>query len=178
MALACSVTACERAAENPMPVEAKAVSSGAPTCGDTGFLATGLYGSIEREFRWDNSEMRCESMRRPDGEGIRLRFTGDVGSERIAIILAVPKLERGQTGSEYPTVVTFMVEGSGRFFSTPNLDNCWSDISRQEPVVDSADRYDLAGKLYCVAPLGEINGDAAVSMPELEFRGIVDWGAT
>ena len=122
--------------------------------------------------------MHCESMRRPDGEGIRLRFTGDVGGQRIAIILALPKLERGQAGGEYPTVVTFMVEGSGRFFSTPHLDNCWSDIARQDPVTDSTDRYHLAGKLYCVAQQGEINGDAAVSIPELEFLGIVDWSAT
>lgn len=159
-------------------MESSVVAATPPDCGDSGFLSTELYGSIERELQWDGTRVHCESMRRPDGEGIRLRFTGEVGEERIAIILALPGLQRGVTGGEFPTVVTLMVEGSGRFFSTPNLDSCWSDISRQDQLADTADRYDLAGTLYCVSPLGEINGDSAVSIPELAFRGIIDWSAT
>lgn len=170
--------ACERADDEPVPVETAIVAATPPGCGADGFLSTELYGSVERNLQWDSSLMHCESMRRPDGQGIRLRLTGDVGEDRIAIILALPGLEPGQAGSEYPTVVTFIVEGSGRFFSTPSLGNCWSDIVRQDRLADTADRYDLAGTVYCVAPLGEINGDAAISIPELAFRGIVDWSAT
>ncbi len=79
---------------------------------------------------------------------------------------------------ESPTVVTLTVEGSGRFFSTPTSRSCWSDIEAQDPVDDGGDRYDISGTLYCVTPLGEINGDAAISIPKLEFRGIIDWSMT
>jgi len=147
------------------------------TCGDAGFLATRLYGSIERELSWTATDMQCESMLRPDGEGVRLRFTGETAERQLAIILALPDLERGMTGTELATVATLTVEGSGRFFSTPNLASCWSDVDTQDPLDDNGERYDIGGTLYCVAPLGEVNGEAAISIPQLEFRSIVDWGA-
>ncbi len=146
------------------------------TCGDAGFLAAELYGSIERELSWTASDMLCESMLRPDGEGVRLRFTGETAERRLAIILALPDLERGATARELATVATLTVEGSGRFFSTPNLASCWSDIITQDPLDDSEQRFAIEGILYCVAPLGEVNGDAAISIPQLEFRSIIDWG--
>ncbi len=145
------------------------------TCGDAGFLAAELFGSIERELDWAAADMQCESMLRPNGEGVRLRFTGETADRRLAIILALPDLERGMTGKEFATVATLTVEGSGRFFSTPNLASCWSDIRAQDPLGGDEQRFTIEGTLYCVAPLGEVNGDAAISIPQLAFRGIVDW---
>jgi len=173
LGLVAALAACERAPESvETPVEAVAETG----CGESGFLATELYGGIERSLNWSTAEMRCESMLRPEGEGVRLRFTGDAADRRLAIILALPSLRRGVTGAELATVATLTVEGSGRFFSTPHLESCWSDISAHDAIDDSAQRYDIAGTLYCVAPLGELNGDAAISIPKLEFRGIVEWG--
>ncbi|MCP4301501.1 MAG: hypothetical protein GY783_13015 [Gammaproteobacteria bacterium] len=168
--------ACEQAPEDDIPpVEPKATLES--SCGSAGHLSTQLYGSIARQISWAAEELRCESMLRPDGKGVRLRFVGDAADSQVAIILALPELRRADTGKESPTVVTLTVEGSGRFFSTPTLDSCWSDIAAQDPVEDGGDRYDVSGTLYCVAPLGEINGDAAISIPQLEFRGIIDWSA-
>jgi len=169
--MAAALGGCERA---PEVVEAPPVAE--ISCGDNGFLAAELYGSIERSVNWTTANMRCESMLRPDGEGVRLRFTGDAAERQLVIILALPDLERGMTGKELATIATLTVEGSGRFFSTPNLDACWSDISTQDPVDEDEQRYDVGGTMYCVAPLGEVNGDAAISIPRLEFRGIIDWG--
>jgi len=149
-----------------------------PSCGSNGRLTTQLYGSIARQISWSSGELGCESMLRPEGKGIRLRFTGIAADSRLAFILALPELQRGSTVVESPTVVTLTVEGSGRFFSTPSLETCWSDIATQDLIEDSGDRYTISGTLYCVAPLGEINGDAAISIPELEFSGIIDWSAT
>lgn len=147
------------------------------SCGDNARLATELYGGIARQINWSAAELHCESMLRPEGKGVRLRFTGDAADNRLSIILALPELQRGTIASESPTVVTLTVEGSGRFFTTPTLESCWSDIVAQERIDDGGDTYDISGTLYCVAPLGEINGDAAISIPEMAFRGIVDWNS-
>lgn len=166
--------ACQEAPEAPAEAQqlaAEAVSG----CGDDAYLSTELYGSIARKISWSAAELRCESMLRPQGKGARLRFTGTAADSQLSIILALPELQRGAGGPESPTVVTLTVEGSGRFFSTPTLESCWTDIASQDLMGDSGDLYSITGTLYCVAPLGEINGSAAISVPELSFRGIIDW---
>ncbi len=147
-------------------------------CGRGGFLEGEIAGAVAATLEWDASVLDCEGMPRPEGRGARLRFAGpgngDNGS--LAVIIALPDLPRGDTGSEFPTNATLMIEGSGRFFSTSTEDVCWTDVTRQEPL--SGDRYAISGSLYCIAPLVEVNGDASVSIPELRFSGLLDWGAT
>ena len=147
-------------------------------CSEQGRLKTDLFGSLETSVSWTGSEMLCENMLRPNGEGVRLRFAGDIDGERLAFIIAIPGLERGQSAVELPSNVTTTVEGSGRFFSTLNLDVCWTDVSDQAPLAETPDTYTLSGTLYCVAPLGEINGEAAVSIPELAFTTLVHWSTS
>jgi uncharacterized membrane protein (UPF0127 family) len=144
-------------------------------CGENGALQTALFGALETTVNWSGSEMQCESMQRPDGEGIRMRFTGDVAGERLAIIIAVPDLQAGEPAAELPSNVTLTVEGSGRFYNTPNLDACWTDVSSQSAIQGARGSYAVLGTLYCVSPLGQVNGDAAVSIPELSFSTIVKW---
>lgn len=175
MLLSALLCACQKSADVPPQALNAALLEEDPVCGNAAYLSTVLYGSIERTIRWAAGELHCESMLRPNGQGVRLRFTGEAAGSQLAIILAMPELKRGATGTESPTVVTLTVEGSGRFFSTATPEYCWSDIAAQEPIEDSAALYDISGTLYCVAPLGEINGEAAISIPEMAFRGIVDW---
>lgn len=157
------------------PISAQAAET--RHCGDNTYFSTELFGSIEHRIHWDATDFNCESMLRPAGAGLRLRFTGDAADREMSIILAVPDLERGVGGSELPTVVTLTVEGSGRFFSTASLDACFSDIATPATVDENAAQYDIRGTLYCVTPLGEINGDAAISIPKIEFQTRVDWEA-
>ena len=146
-------------------------------CGDDGYLSAELFGSIEYKIDWDARDFDCESMLRPAGAGLRLRFIGSAADREMSIILAVPDLERRVDGHELPTVVTLTVDGSGRFFSTASLDACFTDISTLAVVNGSAEEYDVRGTLYCVTPLGEINGDAAISIPKMEFQSRVQWEA-
>lgn len=177
IALLACCSGCERPVEIPQQPAAESQVTSEAGCGDDTYVRTELFGSIERQIRWSSTGLRCESMLRPDGNGVRLRFIGDVAGRQLAIILALPELERGATAAESPTVVTLTVEGSGRFFSTASSESCWSDITGQEALGGDADRYSISGTLYCVSPLGEINGDAAISIPEMAFRGVIDWGA-
>ncbi len=173
LAAAALLAAC---AEEPQ-AQPEAAAGPAPqrSCGDEGFLAATLYGSIDRALHWDAAELECESMLRPNGEGVRFRFTGAAADQEVAIILAMPGLERGRDGSEVPTVITLSVAGSGRFFSTPRSDACFADVDLRPQGAEPGALYDASGTLYCTAPLGEINGDAAVSIPRLEFRTRVSW---
>ena len=120
-----------------------------PGCGPDGRLTTELYGSIATKIRWSAERLQCESMLRPEGKGVRLRFTGTSDDRRLAIILALPELTRGEVAPESPTVVTLTVEGSGRFFSTPTSRSCWSEIVTQDLIGAGGDRYDVSG-----TPLG------------------------
>ncbi len=156
---------------SPTPV-AKTVSEKL-SCGENGALRGSLIGGIETAISWTAADMVCESMPRPNGEGIRLRFAGDVGDEHLAIIVAMPTFVAGAT--EIPSNVTATVEGSGRFFSTPGLESCWTEISAQTALTEADGSYAVAGTLFCIAPLGELNGDAAVTIPELFFSTIVNW---
>ena len=160
------------------PAEPKFDAASPPpprSCGDNGTAKSSLYGGIETEINWSADDMVCDSMRRPNGEGVRLRFVGDVSGERLAIIIALPDLNPGATDVEIPSNVTATVEGSGRFFSTPNLDSCWTEVISQTKLANDNDAYIIEGTLFCVAPLGEVNGDAAVSIPEFNFSSILNW---
>lgn len=144
-------------------------------CGESGAVRTALFGSIEADVRWAASDMECDSMLRPNGEGLRMRFAGEISGEILAIIIAIPALRADEVGLELPSNVTATVEGSGRFFSTPNLDSCWTEVSAQTRLAGQENARAITGTLYCVAPLGEINGDAAITIPSLEFSTIADW---
>lgn len=184
------VSACSDPPPETPPVEGGTTSflpsqtSGRVDCGEAGVLRAKLYGAIEGDLEWQTNDMNCQGMPRPNGAGARLRFAGEFGDDAGAVLLtfiiALPDLKRAAVADELPSKVTIVEEGNGRFFSTPNLDSCWTDVAEQsplEPTDDGVDLYAIAGKLYCISPLGELNGDDSVSIPELNFSGVLDWSA-
>ncbi len=145
------------------------------TCGRGGSLKTTMFGAISAEIDWNATEVACEGMPRPRGEGARLRFAGTLveADQDIAIIIGLPDLEPGATGKELVTNATLILEGNGRFFSTAVEAACWTDVTRQEPLNEN--RYAISGNMYCIAPLAEVNGDSSVIIEELSFSGLLDW---
>jgi len=136
-----------------------------------------LTGAIDVELDWPDNALRCDSMPRPDAQGVRLRFSGLVGDDRLAIIIALPELQADQANGEFDSNVTISVEGSGRFFSTPNLNTCWTVVAGNEPLADPPGAHSVVGTLSCVGPLGEINGDGFVDIRNLRFSGIANWSS-
>jgi len=173
--LGCKPTAQER----PAPTNTADLEA-ALRCGNTGELRGDLYGEIAGRLNWDKYALECSGMPRPEGRGARLRFAGTLedGNRRIAIIIAIPDLGRDALGNEYRSNVTVIEEGNGRFFSTPDLDNCLSDITILNTLDDDGDAYSLGGLLYCVSPLPEVNGASSISIPELHFQGLLDWSSS
>lgn len=145
-------------------------------CVPGGELVAGLYGHREADLDWRAGDLQCEGMRRPHGQGARLRFEGPApgdGEARLAFIIAVPDLAKGQTATELPAGVTLMEVGQGRFFSSPEQAGCFTDVERHERL--EAAEWRISGLLYCVSPLAEINGASSVSLRELRFTGRLDW---
>ena len=173
-----TLSACEEAPGTDPEIVPAEPEVHVSTCGNKGVLQAIFAGAIDAKLDWPDEAMRCESMPRPDGKGVRLRFSGEVGEQRLAIIIALPDLDAGETGDEFDSNVTISVEGSGRFFSTPNLDTCWVTIPVNEALTDGSDTYTVLGGLTCVAPLGEINGDSFVDIQLLRFSGIAKWSTT
>lgn len=149
------------------------------SCHDGGFLRTKLYGALASDIDWRGDRLDCEGMPRPDGNGARLRFAGAVadGAHDLAFIIALPDLERGQSGRELASNVTLIAEGRGLFFSTPGLDSCWTDIDTRTTDISSPQWFAVSGTLYCIAPIPEVNGMSSVSFEELRFSGRLDWSA-
>ena len=167
--------ACGDAPESPTEATAEPAAS---TCGGDGYLHASLSGALTADVDWPDAALRCESMRRPDDRGVRLRLSGEVRGQRLSFIVALPELGAGVTGAGFDSVVTITVEGSGRFFSTPNLGACWADIETNAPLDDADGLHVVEGALDCVGPLGEFNGDAYVDVRGLRFSGVGDWNAT
>ncbi len=170
----------ERLASESHPEAAETGEEPFLECGDEGELHARLYGSIAAQLDWNPNDLECAGMPRPEGRGARLRFAGNLGGsdQRIAIIIAIPDLGREALGKEYRSNVTIIEEGRSRFFSTPDLENCLADITTLTALDDSGDRYSLGGLLYCVSPLPEVNGESSISVPELRFHGLLDWGSS
>ncbi len=158
-----------------------AVPEVAPTvsCDEQGYLSTELFGALAGKIEWTATDLQCEGMPRPAGNGARLHFAGNVQSDlKIAFIIALPELRPGDTGTEYQSKVTVIAEGVGRFFSTGDNDICWTDILELESIEDSDSNFSIGGTLYCVAPLPEINGDSDITIRDLNFRGQLDWNSS
>ena len=146
------------------------------SCINTAHLTGDMTGAIETSFVYMDESLQCESMRRPENQGARLRFQGGDDPNRLSVIIAIPGLVRGEPGSELASNITVTVEGSGRFFSSADLDGCWTDVTSQELIEDA--RYAIAGEVYCIAPIVELNGTGAVTINSLTFESTVDWDAT
>ena len=173
--LAAALSACTpAAAPEPEPLVATAAEEApADTGPGCGRLSAALYGSIESHLDWAGAGIECASMPRPDDAGLRLLFSGSDRGERVSLIISLPDIERGSTAQELPTKLTLTVADTGRFFSTPDVGSCWTDIRRND--AGPADTVELAGETFCVTPLGEVNGNASIQLQELQFETVMTW---
>jgi hypothetical protein len=175
--VAALLAGCQSGSESAVTAEPE--TELATRCGAEGYLETELFGGLSGQLQWNAADLDCAGMPRPDGDGARLRFAAEVGDGvQLAFILALPELQRGKSGKELRTTVTLIEEGNGRFFSSADLEICWTDITQLSPIDGSSTNFSIGGNLYCVAPLTQVNGDSDVLIRDLVFRGLLDWEAS
>lgn len=158
-------------AEEPLVVEDDTV--GAHACpDDNGSLTLTLYGQNERTIDWSGADLRCAGMPRPDGTGVRLRFSSANPDDSLAMVLG---LDATTVGTETGANVTLILEDSGRFFSSLKADNCRARVDTYSAVSGMDPVRLLAGLAWCVSPLREVNGGGEITLGDIEFTGFVPW---
>jgi len=179
IALACAtgIVGCEPTEENDIGALEKEAAAD-EMCGENGRLQAKLYGSLTASLDWTAADFECSGMPRPGGSGARLHFGGTAADDHqsIVIIIAIPDLQRDKVGAELRSNVTVIEEESGRFFSTPDLDNCLTDITSMSAIEGTPNQYSIGGVLYCLSPIPELNSKSSVTISDVEFTGLIDWG--
>jgi hypothetical protein len=146
--------------------------------GDTGFLAMRLRGSIEAEIRWQEPQLDCTGMSRPDGRGLRLRFAGRRDGGELAVVFAAPELAMGASARGVPVNVTLLDETGQRIYGTQGDRLCVLDEVEQVALHDAGlppRSYRVSARGFCTAPARALDGDGAVLLTRFDFAGLVTY---
>jgi hypothetical protein len=142
-----------------------------------GFLAARLRGDINADLDWHAPELACTGMQRPDGRGMRLRFSGrlpDGGG--LAIVFAPPRLAEGESARAVPVNVTVLRETTGHIYGTRGEHRCTLDEVRQRrlPEASAGERsWEVEARGFCTEPARALDDSGTVLMTRFDFRGRV-----
>ena len=146
--------------------------------GDAGFLSMRLRGSIEAEIRWQEPELDCTGMSRPDGRGLRLRFAGRRDGGELAVVFAAPQLAMGASARGVPVNVTLLDGAGERIYGTQGDRLCVLDEVEQHAIESDAwpaRSYRVSARGFCTAPARAVDGDGAVLLTRFDFAGLVTY---
>jgi hypothetical protein len=144
---------------------------------NAGFLSMRLRGNIESDVDWRELELECTGMPRPDGRGLRLRFSGPLpGAGKLAIVFAAPDLGMGVSAHGVPVNVTLLDETGERIYGTQGDSRCLFDEVEQQALLDPAlplRSYRVSARGFCTVPARAVDGDGAVLLTRFDFAGLV-----
>jgi len=186
IAIALLAAACGHAGEGVPPQpgpDAAAADTRMPTgqqalCvpADEGRLRARLSGDIDAEIDWTLPTPQCLGGLRPDGEGVRLVYKGEIpGQGALLVVIGIGPLAAGGSARNVPANLTLVREGAGVFYATQGDDKCALDEVRQESLDAGGRRYRLTGRGYCTQPARAIGGDGAVLVPRFDVTAVVEF---
>jgi len=186
IALAC--TAC--AARHDKPVAVAAASPTGCIAGGGGFLRAKVRGAVVADIDWNNAALECAGRPRPDGQGLRLTFAGQLppaadGSAPVASAGAARKLRfifgvdqrdaAPGAAQALPTNLTVILEGEQQLYATRGDTHCALDLLERTPLAAGATGQSrVHARGYCLDPATNVAGDARVLVPTFEFTGVAD----
>jgi len=141
---------------------------------DEGSLHARLQGAVDAEIDWADGVPQCKGGLRPDGDGVRLIYKGNLPEGPLLVVIGIGPLRAGESARDVPVNLTLVREGTGRFFATQGNDKCAMDEVRQEPAGEPQ-VYRLTGRGYCIQPARAVGGDGAVLMSRFDVMALVDY---
>jgi hypothetical protein len=142
----------------------------------SGFLTARLRGEIDLDLDWREPALRCTGMPRPDGRGMRLRFSAMTASgDSLAFVFAPPRLAEGEDARAVPVNVTVLQE-RGRIYGTRGEERCLLDEVRQRrlPAGDGGARdWVVEASGFCTVPARALDDAGTVLLTRFDFRGRV-----
>jgi hypothetical protein len=189
VALTLLASACGRADDSPRPGQRSpppappSVSQAMPPAqqalcipADEGRLKARLSGSINAEIDWSAPMPQCRGGLRPDGDGVRLVYKGEVpGQGSLLVVIGVGPLHAGENAGNVPANLTLVREGAGRFYATQGDDKCAMDEVKQEPVGTGGHSFRLIGRGYCIQPARAVGGEGSVLVSRFDVSALVDY---
>lgn len=139
-----------------------------------GRLKARISGEIDAEIDWSPPTPQCLGSLRPDGDGVRLIYKGDVpGQGPLLVIIGIGPLRAGASAHNVPANLTVVREGAGHFYATQGDDKCAMDEVRQEPLGEDGHTFRLTGRGYCTQPARAVGGDGVVLVPRFDVTAVV-----
>ena len=139
-----------------------------------------LAGALEADVHWSARDMRCDGMRRPDGKGLRVTFSGAAGGKHLTLVFGVSNLAEGAGGKAVPVNVTLIREG-GALYGTRGDDKCVFDEVTQQRLPDGKGgkgvrRWRIEAHGFCLDPARAVGaGRDAILVARFDFRGPIAW---
>ena len=141
---------------------------------DEGSLHARLQGAVDADIDWAAGVPQCKGGLRPDGDGVRLIYKGNLPEGPLLVVIGIGPLQAGESARDVPVNLTLVREGTGRFFATQGNDKCAMDEVRQEPAGEPQ-VYRLTGRGYCIQPARAVGGEGAVLMSRFDVMALVDF---
>jgi hypothetical protein len=139
-----------------------------------GRLKARISGEIDAEIDWSPPTPQCLGGLRPDGDGVRLIYKGDVpGQGPLLVIIGIGPLSAGESARNVPANLTVVREGAGHFYATQGDDKCAMDEVRQEQLGEDGHTFRLTGRGYCTQPARAVGGDGVVLVPRFDVTAVV-----
>ena len=155
-------------------------SAGGPAClpDASGYLTARLRGDIELDLDWRQPLLECTGMPRPDGRGVRLRFSATLpDGGTLAFLFAPPELAAGEDARAVPVNVTVLQESTGLIYGTRGDGRCLLDEVTQRPLAgpdDGQHSWVVEARGFCTEPARALDDSGSVLLTRFDFRGRVD----
>ena len=161
------------------PAPAASEANVACLASGNGFLRARLNGAITHKIDWGNAGTLCEGMPRPEGGGLRLKFSRPAGkgADRLVIVFGIARIGENESGKTLPANLTVIVEGKTQIFGTQGDDKCLVDRLRSQPLADQNHTrvYRIEAHGFCIQPARALVGKGAILMSTFDFAGQVSF---
>ena len=137
-----------------------------------GYFTGRIFASTAVDIDWSGNALTCAGNARPDGQGLRLFFAGQLGEsdDRLVLVLGIAAGVADLAGREHPVSLTLIDEASSQFFHS-QPDRCFTRIREVTPLGGGHEAFRVEGDLYCAGAIASVTGSNSVTLGDMAFAG-------